>query len=62
WPVPPYRRSTCLNPYLHHKLNDTALDHHEHREEIIPLRIKGPADKPLRVPGGTTFTFDAPAP
>ncbi|MFF2205169.1 hypothetical protein [Streptomyces sp. NPDC058145] len=62
WPVPPYRRSTCLNPYLHHKLNDTALDHHEHREEIIPLRIKGPSDKPLRVPGGTTFKFDVPAP
>ncbi|MFF8431756.1 hypothetical protein ACF07Y_42865 [Streptomyces sp. NPDC016566] len=61
WPVPPYRRNTCLNPYLHHKLNDTALQHHEHREEIMPLRIKGPADKPLRVRGGTTFRFDTPA-
>ncbi|MBM9624684.1 hypothetical protein [Streptomyces zhihengii] len=61
WPVPPYRRSTCTNPYLHHKLNDTLHEHHEHREEIMPLRIKGPADKPLRMPSGTTFTFDTPS-
>ncbi|MFE1784092.1 hypothetical protein ACFW9F_16275 [Streptomyces sp. NPDC059506] len=62
WPVPPYRRNTCTNPYLHHKLNDIRLEHHEHREEIMPLRIKGPADKPLRVHSGTTFRFDTPAP
>ncbi|MEU1519117.1 hypothetical protein ABZ490_44475 [Streptomyces sp. NPDC005811] len=62
WPVPPYRRNTCLNPYLHHKLDDAGLEYHEHKEEIMPLRIKGPADKPLRVSGGTTFTFDSPAP
>ncbi|MGW8992794.1 hypothetical protein ACWGRF_23075 [Streptomyces zhihengii] len=61
WPVPPYRRNTCQNPYLHHKLGDDALEHHTHREEIMPMSIKGPADKPLRIRGGTTFTFDAPS-
>jgi hypothetical protein len=60
WPVPPYRRETCTNPYLHHKFSDDARKHHEHREEIMPFKIKGPADKPLRVKGGTTFTFDVP--
>lgn len=62
WPVPPYRRKTCLNPYLHHQLRDDRLEHHEHKEEIMPFRIKGPADKPLRMPSGTTFTYDADPP
>ncbi|MFE7777721.1 hypothetical protein ACFU5O_28245 [Streptomyces sp. NPDC057445] len=62
WPVPPYRRNTCLNTYLHHKLSDDRLEHHEHREDIVPFTVKGPADKPLRIPGGTTFTFDTPQP
>lgn len=60
WPVPPYRRSTCLNPHLHRKLGDDALRHHEHRDDVVPLTIKGPKDKPLRMRGGTTFTFDGP--
>uniref|UniRef100_UPI003F4975B2 hypothetical protein n=1 Tax=Streptomyces chartreusis TaxID=1969 RepID=UPI003F4975B2 len=62
WPVPPYRRMTCTNPYLHHKLADDDLKHHSHREDVMPFKIKGPADKPLRVKGGTTYTFDIDAP
>ncbi|WP_326654997.1 hypothetical protein [Streptomyces sp. NBC_01750] len=58
WPVPPYRRNTCTNPHLHHRLDDDDLKHHEHREDVIPFKIKGPADKPLRVKGGTTFVFN----
>ncbi|MET8681983.1 hypothetical protein ABZW18_31505 [Streptomyces sp. NPDC004647] len=60
WPVPPHRRMTCTNPHLHHKLGDDALEHHEHREDIMPFRVKGPADKPLRVKGGTTRLFELP--
>ncbi|WP_331748896.1 hypothetical protein [Streptomyces chartreusis] len=62
WPVPPYRRMTCTNPYLHHKLADDDLTHHSHREDVMPFKIKGPADKPLRVEGGSTYTFDTDAP
>ncbi|MFD9484129.1 hypothetical protein ACFWBX_09005 [Streptomyces sp. NPDC059991] len=62
WPVPPHRRRTCTNPYLHHRLKDDSEEHHTHREDVIPFKIKGPKDKPLRVKGGTTFTFDTPNP
>jgi len=61
WPVPPHRRMTCLNPYLHHKLGDDEQLYHEHREDVMPFKIKGPADKPLKIKGGTTYSFDIDA-
>ncbi|WP_331759361.1 hypothetical protein [Streptomyces anulatus] len=58
WKVPPYRRMTCMNPRLHHDMQDTDLKYHEHREDLIPWATKGPKDKPLRTGGGTTYTFE----
>ncbi|MEV8334312.1 hypothetical protein [Streptomyces niveus] len=60
WNVPPYRRMTCTNPYLHHKLDDSDLKYHEHREDLLPGATKGPKDKPLREQGGTTYKFETP--
>ncbi|MDW4912557.1 hypothetical protein [Streptomyces californicus] len=58
WKVPPFRRMTCLNPRLHHDMQDTDLKHHDHREDLVPWVTKGPKDKPLRTGGGTTYTFE----
>ncbi|MFR9675784.1 hypothetical protein [Streptomyces sp. TR02-1] len=61
WPVLPWRRMTCTNPYLHNKLRDDDHEHHEHREDLMPFQVRGPAGKPLRTRPGRTFTFDVPA-
>ncbi|MFB8310299.1 hypothetical protein ACFC5T_17250 [Streptomyces sp. NPDC055961] len=58
WKVPPHRRMTCMNPRLHHDMQDTELKHHEHREDLFPEVTKGPEDKPLRTEGGTTYTYE----
>ena len=44
WPVPPYRRYTCLNPRAH------ADGGCEHEDRIVAAHYRGPADMPLRVP------------
>jgi hypothetical protein len=44
WGVGPHRRSQCLNPRGH------ADDNCEHEDRVIPFYIKGPADKPFRLP------------
>jgi hypothetical protein len=51
WPVPPYRRSTCLNPRGH------AAGDCQHEDQIVKGHIKGPADKPLRT-GSTVNLWD----
>ncbi|MGI5292810.1 hypothetical protein ACQEVF_57195 [Nonomuraea polychroma] len=51
WPVPPYRRNTCLNPRQH---KDGGC---EHEEQVVPFHIKGPEDKPLKV-GDTVRLWD----
>lgn len=54
WPVAPYRRSQCLNPYGH------ADGNCQHEDRIVPPHIKGPADQPLRVPHTVKVWSDQP--
>lgn len=51
WPVPPYPRNQCFNP-RGHQSGDC-----EHDEVIVGFHVKGPADKPLRMPN-TTYLWD----
>ncbi|MFF4041286.1 hypothetical protein [Streptomyces sp. NPDC001816] len=37
-----------MNPRLHHDMQDSELEHHEHREDLILEATKGPKDKPVR--------------
>lgn len=53
WPVTPHRRNMCLNPRKH---KDGECDHDD---RIIPLHVKGPKDKPFRVPN-TVRLWDTP--
>ena len=55
WPVRPYRRNTCLNPYAH------ADGGCEHEERVVPAHIRGPADKPLVVTK-RVHVWDTPPP
>ncbi|MFE1315687.1 hypothetical protein [Streptomyces sp. NPDC058755] len=49
---------TQLVDIRHHDMQDSKLDHHEHRADLILEATKGPKDKPVRLVGGTTYTFE----
>lgn len=45
WPVPPYRRFTCLNPRKH------TAGECDHEDQIVGFSIRGPEGAPLKLDG-----------